>query len=206
MEKGPCGGWDDRSMNDMAPFVLVGTRNPSGIASIFRWKIPSANIYCNMQNKFSLATDFVCVRSTLAGFHWSIEPGHEKMCLSHMRTIKAQISLRIRAVWSAPFCCSLPRLYNIYSFYIRNLKPLGSLYSWAGRFESYLVENPEDTFSHDEVQIQATISRNGLPENKKKWAATRQNQQSGCAPSEDSDQPGHPSSLIRVFAVRSTGS
>ena len=24
-----------------------------------------------------------------------------------------------------------------------------------------------------------------------------------CAPSEDSDQPGHPPSLIRVFAVRS---
>ena len=34
-----------------------------------------------------------------------------------------------------------------------------------------------------------------------KWAATRQNQQNECAPSEDSDQPGHPSSLIRVFAV-----
>ena len=27
-----------------------------------------------------------------------------------------------------------------------------------------------------------------------------------CAPSEDSDQPGHPPSLIRVFAVRSVGS
>ena len=27
-----------------------------------------------------------------------------------------------------------------------------------------------------------------------------------CAPSEDSDQPGHPPSLIRVFAVRSMGS
>ena len=27
-----------------------------------------------------------------------------------------------------------------------------------------------------------------------------------CAPSEDTDQPGHPSSLIRVFAVRSMGS
>ena len=26
------------------------------------------------------------------------------------------------------------------------------------------------------------------------------------APSEDSDQPGHPPSLIRVFAVRSVGS
>ena len=28
------------------------------------------------------------------------------------------------------------------------------------------------------------------------------NQQNGCAPSEDSDQPGHPPILIRVFAVR----
>ena len=34
------------------------------------------------------------------------------------------------------------------------------------------------------------------------WAATWQNQQNGCASSEDSDQPGHPTSLIRVFAVR----
>ena len=34
------------------------------------------------------------------------------------------------------------------------------------------------------------------------WAATWQNQQNECAPSEDSDQPGHPTSLIRVFAVR----
>ena len=34
------------------------------------------------------------------------------------------------------------------------------------------------------------------------WAATWQNQQCGCAPSEDSDQPGHSPSLIRVFAVR----
>ena len=31
---------------------------------------------------------------------------------------------------------------------------------------------------------------------------TWQNQQSECAPSEDSDQPGHPPSLIRVFAGR----
>ena len=37
---------------------------------------------------------------------------------------------------------------------------------------------------------------------KQKFAATWQNQQNGCAPSEDSDQPGHPPSLIRVFAVR----
>ena len=31
---------------------------------------------------------------------------------------------------------------------------------------------------------------------------TWQNQQNECVPSENSDQPGHPTSLIRVFAVR----
>ena len=34
------------------------------------------------------------------------------------------------------------------------------------------------------------------------WASTWQNQQNMCVPSEDSDQPGHPPCLIRVFAVR----
>ena len=34
-----------------------------------------------------------------------------------------------------------------------------------------------------------------------KWAMTWQNQQNECAPSKESDQPGHPPSLIRVFAV-----
>ena len=34
------------------------------------------------------------------------------------------------------------------------------------------------------------------------WAATWQNQQCSCGPSKDSDQPGHPPSLIRPFAVR----
>ena len=39
-----------------------------------------------------------------------------------MQTTKAQISMCIRAVWSAP----LLNLYDIFSFYIRNLKPLPS--------------------------------------------------------------------------------
>ena len=39
-----------------------------------------------------------------------------------------------------------------------------------------------------------------------KWAASWQNQQNDCVPWEDSDQPGHPPSLIRVFAVHSMGS
>ena len=37
-------------------------------------------------------------------------------------------------------CCSLPS-FNISSFYIWNFKPLASLCSWTGRFESYLVTN-----------------------------------------------------------------
>ena len=32
----------------------------------------------------------------------TIEPRHENTCLCHMRTTKAQINLRIPAVWSAP--------------------------------------------------------------------------------------------------------
>ena len=39
---------------------------------------------------------------------------------------------------------------NISSFYIRNFKPLASLCGCVGRFESYLVEIPEDRFSRDE--------------------------------------------------------
>ena len=38
------------------------------------------------------------------------------------------------------------------------------------------------------------------------WVASWQNQQCGCAPSEHSDQPAHPPSLIRVCAVHLMGS
>ena len=49
-------------------------------------------------------------------------------------------------------CCSLPRQYNTSSFYIWSFKPLASFCSWADWFESYLVANPEDRFSHDVAQ------------------------------------------------------
>ena len=41
---------------------------------------------------------------------------------------------------------------------MQNLKPLVSLFSWAGWFESYLIENPEDMFSRDEAQIIVSVS------------------------------------------------
>ena len=76
------------------------------------------------------------------------EPRHEKTWLCHMRTTKTQISLRLRAVWSARLLFA-----NTSSFYIRNFKPLPSFSGCAGRFVSYLVANPEDRFSHDEAHL-----------------------------------------------------
>ena len=56
-------------------------------------------------------------------------------------------------------CYSLLRYYNISSFYIQNFKPLASLCSWADRFESYLVKNPEDRFSRDEAHFIHCMNR-----------------------------------------------
>ena len=36
---------------------------------------------------------------------------------------------------------------------MQNLKPLASLYSWARQFESSLVWNLEDKFSHDVAHL-----------------------------------------------------
>ena len=126
-------------------------------------------------------------------------------------------------------CCSLPREYNISSFYICNFMTLSSFLSWADRFESYLVKNLEDRFSRDEAQMgvfqnftlcsqmnceqHVTICPHlwvckmlkrlfflylsgclkllvELPHDKTNKMT--------CVPSEDSDQPGHPPSLISL--------
>ena len=45
---------------------------------------------------------------------------------------------------------------------MHNPKPLASLCSWAVRFESYLVANPEDRFSHDEAHIEPGHDKTSL--------------------------------------------
>ena len=85
-----------------------------------------------------------------------------KMCekdnhLSHVMRKPIYATCEQQSCWSAcasaqsdqHLLCSLPRLYNISSFYIWNFKPLASFCGCAGWFESYLVENPEDRFSRD---------------------------------------------------------
>ena len=54
-------------------------------------------------------------------------------------------------------CYSLPGWYNTSTFYSQNFKTLDGLISWAGRFESYLVGNPEDRSSRDRAQINQTL-------------------------------------------------
>ena len=77
-------------------------------------------------------------------------------------------------------------------------------------FFSFALKTTTDT-NFDQIattngykgRVDTTLHRFLIPYlNKKICAASRQNQQSECAPSEDSDQPRHPPSLIRVFAVR----
>ena len=89
----------------------------------------------------------------------------------------------------------------MYTCYIQSFKILASFCSWAGRFECYLVENPRRHVfawcgSFHVCCITTCVFTVST------WAVTWQNQQSDCVPSEDSDEPGHLPSLIRVFAVR----
>ena len=63
------------------------------------------------------------------------------------------------------------------------------------------IECPAKTFT--DAQAELRLGRFGCASDSFKiWAAMWQNQQKACAPSEDSDQPVHPPSLIRVLAVR----
>ena len=121
-------------------------------------------------------------------------------------------------------CCLLLRKYNISRFYSRNFKTLASLCGCAGWFVSGLVGNSRRHVfsrrgSHKDPKIRSVEKLRQLSWNlnhvvltyttgSNRWAVTWQNKQSECAPSEDSDQPGYPPSLIRVFlsAWRKLGS
>ena len=91
-----------------------------------------------------------------------------------------------RSLISAFVVHCLDSIISLVSNFMCSFKILASLWSWAGLSLTWL-QTPKTGFP---MYI------------KLRWAASWQNQHCGCAPSEDSDQPGHPPSLIRVFAVR----
>ena len=107
----------------------------------------------------------------------------------HMRKTKTQTSLRIRAA----------RQNNASNFYIRNSRPLARILSGANQFEFYPAEKPEGRFSRNEAQM-INIERAGTGQHKRSNEPHREiTNEMVCAPSKDSDQPGHP---VRVFTVR----
>ena len=117
-------------------------------------------------------------------------PRHDKTNKTSVRPAKTQISLGIRRVWSES--SRMPRL----------------IWVFAGRTLILLVLSCHGSFYFDRTIMSYRESRRftettlGFRDyGSARCAATWQNQQSDCAPSEDSDQPGHPPSLIRAFAV-----
>ena len=56
-------------------------------------------------------------------------------------------------------CYSLLRWYNICSFYMQNLKPLASRYSWVGQFVSYQIWNPVVRVSHDKAHMSHVMKK-----------------------------------------------
>ena len=113
--------------------------------------------------------------------------------LSPMRAAKVQASLRIRAVSPEP-----PLLAHTSSesrrTFRQKARSLALLNGWACAVKICHDGMLEDTNSLDG----AHIIKIEPPRDKTNKVA--------CAPSEDSAQPGHPPSLIRIFAVRSMGS
>ena len=107
-----------------------------------------------------------------------------------------------RSAWAAAqsdqrLCCSLLRWYDMYTCYIQSFKILASFCSWESWFECYLVENLQRqvfAWCGSIVWIKRITISFEQPHDKTNKMA--------CVPSEDSDQPGHPPSLIRAFAVR----
>ena len=93
--------------------------------------------------------------------------------LSRKWTIETLIRLRGCAGWSAHLLFA----YGINRF-SHDMAHIISVYLMVWNFWLYL------TFGYEHI-----------------WATSCQNQQNGSLPSKDSDQPGHPPSLIRVFAV-----
>ena len=139
----------------------------------------------------------------------------------HVRPVKTQINLGIGSVWSV-FAVRMKKAYPL--SVQRRLISLGGCPGWS---ESSLGAQSFCCFCHEVAHIinvclwfsdsffTKCIGYNtnywcnyiGKSDGHQyKWAATWQNQQSECAPSKDSDQPGHLPSLIRVFAVRLMGS
>ena len=89
-------------------------------------------------------------------FDCTYEPRHEKTCLCHMQTTKAQISLRIRLRLISAFVVRyLDRITHLVVIFEISRLQLACVPEQAGL--SYLVANPEDRFLHGDALLQTYV-------------------------------------------------
>ena len=79
-----------------------------------------------------------------------VRPRREKTCLRWFAITKAQTSLRIRAVWSAPLLFAYCNWQVSYLYFSPAKIQFSSSLDW---FESGFVGNPEDGFCRDVAQL-----------------------------------------------------
>ena len=77
-----------------------------------------------------------------------------KPVLCHMRTTKAQISFIVRCLDSMIKILAKSKISRLYI--------ASRLYGWAGRFESYMVGNPKDSFLVTGLKILQMVSTDNL--------------------------------------------
>ena len=118
-------------------------------------------------------------------FYWFCHEAAHMSIASQERNIRRYLSRSITKPTKWPMRPTKTRI-SLGIIFMRTAKTLIRLFMLLHAFySSFLVALP---WAFD---LLTTMKR-----------ATWQNQQNGCAPSEDSDQPGHPPSLTRIFAVR----
>ena len=146
-----------------------------------------------------LWSDWVDAKSSLGAqvillalfFYRSYEPWHDKTNKMSERPAKTQIGLGMSPVWSESSLCA-----QWVAKGLRFLHADSEDSDQTGRMPKLIWVFAGHTVIFDGFVVSWLIS------NQLGWLRNVSRQQNDCAPSEDSDQPGHPPSLIRVFVVR----
>ena len=147
--------------------------------------------------KFIAVYNFISLHQMLL---WALilspfEPRHDKTNKMSVRPAKTQIRLGIpRLIWVFTCHTLILLVLSCHGLFL-NLEHIVIAYSnmdiWKKRFAVRQSNNKGELITM--VRLigwkKCTINI---------WATSWQNQQSECAPSEDSDQPGHPPSLISL--------
>ena len=136
------------------------------------------------------------------------EPPHDKTNNVVVRPATTRIGLGIRPVWSESLLSAWRKLGSLATHWMHS-EDSGQtgrmprlIWVFAGCTLTLLVLSRGGSFGLQNIKNYCTCKIQQFAEIiDNNWAATSQNQQSDCVPSEDSDQPGHPPSLISLHCA-----